>query len=71
MKAICVDESGGVVTTDVPLSERPADGHLIIQMESCEINPGDKLFLDELRPHPSGEASITSGASRELEKSVR
>lgn len=45
-----------MVTTDVPLPERPADGHLIIQMESCEINPGDKFFLGRATPPSLGRS---------------
>lgn len=45
MKAICVTASRGLEVRDIPTPSAAPHGHLVIQMEACAINHGDKTFL--------------------------
>ena len=55
MKAITLTTADGIQLKDViqPLKAEP--GHLLIKMDSCAINPGDKAFIN--RPLPGGAAT--------------
>lgn len=47
MKAVCVTEARGLEVREVPAptaADLPA-GHLLVEMEACAINHGDKMFL--------------------------
>lgn len=45
MKAICVTPERTVALRDVPASDRPAPGHLLVDIDSAAINHGDITFL--------------------------
>jgi hypothetical protein len=45
MKAICVGADQRLVVREIPTPEKPVADHIIISMDACAINPGDKLFL--------------------------
>jgi NADPH:quinone reductase len=45
MKAICVGADQTLVVRKIPTPEKPVADHLIIRMDACAINPGDKFFL--------------------------
>ena len=47
MKAVCRRPDGGVEINDIPQPSEAAEGHIVVQMERCEINPGDKFFLTQ------------------------
>ena len=55
MKAICVKEGRTLEVREVPTPEKPARGHLVIQMDSATITHGDKFFLSH--PLPGGAMS--------------
>ncbi|MGA7931523.1 MAG: hypothetical protein WCA20_36695 [Candidatus Sulfotelmatobacter sp.] len=45
MKAICVTDKPELELRDFPTPADPPDGHLLVQIEACAINHGDKAFL--------------------------
>lgn len=49
MKAIC-STPDGVELQNVPVPLRAEPGHLLIKMEACGINPGDKSFIGRTFP---------------------
>ena len=59
MKAICVTEGRTLDVREVPTPEKPARGHLLIQMDSATITHGDKFFL----PHPLPAARCPADAT--------
>jgi NADPH2:quinone reductase len=71
MKAICLVPNEGVKLQNVEKPQKAEAGHLIVQMDSFAINPGDKAFIS--RPLPLGAvASLyniygVSGAGTVLE----
>ncbi|MBV8216518.1 MAG: zinc-binding dehydrogenase [Verrucomicrobia bacterium] len=50
MKAICVGADQKPAVRDIPRPEKPAPDHVIIRMDGCAINPGDKFFLGRTPP---------------------
>ena len=42
MRAVCITSDNGVELKKVPVPKRAEPGHLVIKMEACGINPGDK-----------------------------
>jgi NADPH:quinone reductase len=50
MKALCVGGNETLVLRDIPTPEKPAAEHVIIRMDACAINPGDKFFLGRTPP---------------------
>lgn len=52
LKAICVTSSRALEVRDIPLLSEPAEGHVLVDMDSSAINPGDKTFLT--RPLATG-----------------
>ncbi|MFP3504671.1 alcohol dehydrogenase catalytic domain-containing protein [Burkholderia sp. SIMBA_062] len=46
MKAISIDASSRTLAVlDIPIPDSPPPGHVIVDIEACAINHGDKLFL--------------------------
>jgi NADPH:quinone reductase-like Zn-dependent oxidoreductase len=45
MKAICVTASRTLEVRDIPAPNRPAPGHVLVDMDASAINQGDKTFL--------------------------
>ena len=46
MKAISIDTSSrSLEIRDVPAPGTPPPGHVVVDIEACGINPGDKTFL--------------------------
>ena len=45
MRAICVNSQRKMEVREIPRPEHPAADHLLIRMETCTINSGDKAFL--------------------------
>lgn len=45
MKAICVTEDRRLEVRDIPAPTQPPEGHVLIDVEACAINHGDKTFL--------------------------
>jgi len=52
MNALCLIPNEGVTLQQVRQPESAKPGHLLIKMEACAINPGDKAFIN--RPLPPG-----------------
>jgi NADPH:quinone reductase len=52
MNALCLIPNEGVKLQQVRQPETAKPGHLLIRMEACAINPGDKAFIN--RPLPPG-----------------
>jgi NADPH:quinone reductase len=50
MKALCVGANQTLVLREIPTPEEPAADHVIIRMDACAINPGDKFFLGRTPP---------------------
>jgi len=50
MKALCVGANQTLVLCEIPTPEEPAADHVIIRMDACAINPGDKFFLGRTPP---------------------
>lgn len=50
MKAICVGADRTLLTRDIPMPEKPVRDHIIVRMDACAINPGDKFFLGRTPP---------------------
>jgi NADPH:quinone reductase len=50
MKALCVGANQTVVLREIPTPDKPAADHVIIRMDACAINPGDKFFLGRTPP---------------------
>ena len=50
MKAICVGPDRSLIGRDIPTPEKPVADHVIIRMDACAINPGDKFFLGRTPP---------------------
>mmetsp|Transcript_25838 Transcript_25838/g.12211 ORF Transcript_25838/g.12211 Transcript_25838/m.12211 type:complete len:182 (+) Transcript_25838:67-612(+) len=46
MKAVCVTPENWVELRKLPMPKKADPGHLIIKMEKCAINPGDKVFIN-------------------------
>ena len=66
MQALCVTPERKVVTRELAAPSDPPAEHLIVRMEACTINPGDKFFLNapSLRELPSSQHGVwgASGA---------
>lgn len=45
MKAVCVKPDRSLEVRDVPTPTDPPPGHLIVEIDACTINHGDKAFL--------------------------
>jgi NADPH:quinone reductase-like Zn-dependent oxidoreductase len=45
MRAICVTETRNLEVRTVPTPENPPSGHVLVDIEACAINHGDKTFL--------------------------
>ena len=45
MKAICVTLARSLEVRDIPIPVDPPPGHVLVDMEACAINHGDKAFL--------------------------
>ena len=50
MKALCVGANQTLVLREIPTPEEPAADRVIIRMDACVINPGDKFFLGRTPP---------------------
>jgi NADPH:quinone reductase len=50
MKALCVGAQQTLITRDIPRPEKPVADHVVIRMDACAINPGDKFFLGRTLP---------------------
>lgn len=57
MRAICATASRALELRDVPKPEVSMPGHLIVQIDSATIMPGDKFFLT----HPQPNGSMRGG----------
>jgi len=57
MRAICTTASRALELRDIPKPEVPVPGHLIVQMDSAAIMPGDRFFLT----HPQPNGSMRGG----------
>jgi NADPH:quinone reductase-like Zn-dependent oxidoreductase len=66
MKALCVTPERTLTVRDVPRPTDPPAQHVVIAMEACAINPGDKFFLKAppIRSAPSAKHDVwgASGA---------
>ncbi|MFT3768243.1 MAG: zinc-binding dehydrogenase [Minicystis sp.] len=66
MKALCVTPDRTLTVRDVPQPTDPPAEHVVIEMEACAINPGDKFFLNAppLRSAPRAKHDVwgASGA---------
>jgi NADPH:quinone reductase-like Zn-dependent oxidoreductase len=58
MNAVCLTSNNSVVLQDVPKPEKPEHEHLIIKMETCGINAGDKVFIGGGFPPGFGPVSL-------------
>ena len=45
MKAVCVTENRALEVREVPTPANPPSGHILVAIEACGINHGDKTFL--------------------------
>jgi NADPH2:quinone reductase len=45
MKALCKETNGVLQLKEIPKPEKVESGHLIVQMATMALNPGDKTFL--------------------------
>ena len=52
MNALCLIPNEGIKRQQVRQPETAKPGHVLIKMEACAINPGDKAFIN--RPLPAG-----------------
>src|ERR1700743_3585044 len=50
MKALCVGANQTLVVREIPTPDEPAADHVIIRMDACAINPGDKFLLGRTPP---------------------
>jgi NADPH:quinone reductase len=50
MKAICVGADQTLLARKIPTPQKPVADHVIIRMDACAINPGDKFFLGRTPP---------------------
>lgn len=50
MKAITLTSAEGIKFQDVTQPLKAEPGHLLIKMDSCAINPGDKAFINRALP---------------------
>jgi NADPH:quinone reductase len=71
MKAIVGTNKDNLTVQDVPQPQKPAPGHMIIQMQAMGINEGDKLFIAATMPagfFPESQYNIkgVSGVGRVL-----
>jgi NADPH:quinone reductase len=66
MKALCVTPDRTLTVRDVPAPSDPPPEHVVLRMEACTINPGDKFFLNAppLRAAPRSKHDVwgASGA---------
>ncbi len=46
MKAITFSAKDGIELKHIPQPEQASPGHILIKMEACGINPGDKAFIN-------------------------
>jgi NADPH2:quinone reductase len=64
MKAVCVKSDRSLEIRDVPTPSDPPAGHLLVEVDSCGINHGDKTFLALTPPIPlAARGSAVWGAS--------
>ncbi|HEX7339579.1 MAG TPA: alcohol dehydrogenase catalytic domain-containing protein [Rhodanobacteraceae bacterium] len=52
MKAICVNADRHLQVRDIPAPDAPPPGHVVVDIDACGINHGDKVFL--ARPGAAG-----------------
>jgi hypothetical protein len=45
MRALCVDSQRNLEVRDIPQPQHPPANHVLIRMDACTINSGDKTFL--------------------------
>jgi NADPH:quinone reductase len=68
MKALCVKPDRKLELRDIPEPAQAPPGHLLIQLDSAAINPGDKTFLarPDLMSMPARRENVwgASGAGR-------
>jgi NADPH:quinone reductase len=50
VKALCVGANQTLLVREIPTPDKPAADHVIIRMDACAINPGDKFFLGRTLP---------------------
>ena len=60
MKAICLEKEQGVSLKEVPTPKKTEPGHLLIKIEACGINSGDKAFIRGAFPPGSIPESLHS-----------
>ena len=61
MKAICINASSRrLEVLDLPTPDTPPPGHVIVDIEACGINHGDKLFL----AMPGAAGGALNGSNR-------
>ena len=53
MKALCVAPNNSVELQTVPRPEQPVEGHLLIKVIACGVNPGDHAFIAGIFPKGS------------------
>jgi NADPH2:quinone reductase len=70
MKALCVTHDRTVTVRDIPAPTEPPADHIVLRMEACTVNPGDKFFLNAppLRGIPRAQHDVwgASGAGTVL-----
>jgi NADPH:quinone reductase-like Zn-dependent oxidoreductase len=66
MKALCVTPDRTLIVSDIPAPSDPPPEHVVLRIEACAINPGDKFFLNAppLRAAPRSKHDVwgASGA---------
>lgn len=60
MKAICVNEVRRLEVRDIPAPAAPPSGHVVVDIEACGINHGDKVFL----ANPGAAGGLLDGSNR-------
>ena len=70
MKAICVTASRQLVVRDVTTPTEPPPRHVLVDMDSCAINHGDKVFLSKAfasaKPLASGLPDVWGASGAEI-----
>jgi threonine dehydrogenase-like Zn-dependent dehydrogenase len=49
MRALCVDSQRNLEVRDIPQPQHPPANHVLIRMDACTINSGDKSFFAHRR----------------------
>lgn len=63
MKAVCVKLDRSLETREIPAPSNPPAGHLLVDIDACAINHGDKAFLKNPPMALASGASEVWGAS--------